>query len=220
MPANRGLHGWLVIDKPQGLTSNRVVEQRPPQHRSKGGTCRNPRSAGDRRAADSARRSDQNRHPMRCMAANAIASASAGVSPVQPTIARARSSDESECAAGQSGDRGGLAALYRHDRAGRRRSIRRSRSEGGGPMRWLEPISRHLCPPGRWRSPTLRLISGRRIAITPNSKRSSAKEPISAPSPVISPSNSEPSATSPRFAVCRSDRSPRHRRFPSNPWPI
>jgi tRNA pseudouridine55 synthase len=27
MPADRGLHGWLVIDKPQGLTSNRIVER-------------------------------------------------------------------------------------------------------------------------------------------------------------------------------------------------
>lgn len=27
MPADRGLHGWLVIDKPRGLTSNRVVER-------------------------------------------------------------------------------------------------------------------------------------------------------------------------------------------------
>jgi tRNA pseudouridine55 synthase len=27
MPADRGLHGWLVIDKPLGLTSNRVVER-------------------------------------------------------------------------------------------------------------------------------------------------------------------------------------------------
>jgi tRNA pseudouridine55 synthase len=27
MPSNRGLHGWLVIDKPRGITSNRVVEQ-------------------------------------------------------------------------------------------------------------------------------------------------------------------------------------------------
>lgn len=27
MPSDHGLHGWLVIDKPQGLTSNRVVEQ-------------------------------------------------------------------------------------------------------------------------------------------------------------------------------------------------
>jgi tRNA pseudouridine55 synthase len=27
MPADRGHHGWLVIDKPRGLTSNRVVEQ-------------------------------------------------------------------------------------------------------------------------------------------------------------------------------------------------
>jgi tRNA pseudouridine55 synthase len=27
MASDRGLHGWLVIDKPHGLTSNRVVEQ-------------------------------------------------------------------------------------------------------------------------------------------------------------------------------------------------
>ncbi len=27
MPAERNLHGWLVIDKPPGLTSNRVVER-------------------------------------------------------------------------------------------------------------------------------------------------------------------------------------------------
>jgi tRNA pseudouridine55 synthase len=27
MPADRGIHGWLVIDKPRGLTSNRVVER-------------------------------------------------------------------------------------------------------------------------------------------------------------------------------------------------
>jgi tRNA pseudouridine55 synthase len=27
MPADRGLHGWLVIDKPQGLTSTRIVER-------------------------------------------------------------------------------------------------------------------------------------------------------------------------------------------------
>jgi tRNA pseudouridine55 synthase len=26
MPTDRGLHGWVVIDKPQGLTSNRIVE--------------------------------------------------------------------------------------------------------------------------------------------------------------------------------------------------
>ena len=26
MPTDRGLHGWLVVDKPRGLTSNRVVE--------------------------------------------------------------------------------------------------------------------------------------------------------------------------------------------------
>ena len=26
MPANGGPHGWLVIDKPLGLSSNRVVE--------------------------------------------------------------------------------------------------------------------------------------------------------------------------------------------------
>jgi len=27
MPADRGLNGWLVVDKPRGLTSNRVVER-------------------------------------------------------------------------------------------------------------------------------------------------------------------------------------------------
>ena len=27
MPVDRGLNGWLVIDKPQGLTSSRVVER-------------------------------------------------------------------------------------------------------------------------------------------------------------------------------------------------
>jgi tRNA pseudouridine55 synthase len=26
MPTDRGLHGWVVIDKPQGLTSNRIVQ--------------------------------------------------------------------------------------------------------------------------------------------------------------------------------------------------
>src|SRR5271169_5143880 len=26
MPTDRGLHGWVVIDKPQGLTSSRIVE--------------------------------------------------------------------------------------------------------------------------------------------------------------------------------------------------
>ena len=40
-----GRHGWLVIDKPEGITSNRVVDDRPPRDRRQDRACRHARPA-------------------------------------------------------------------------------------------------------------------------------------------------------------------------------
>ena len=56
----RSVHGWLVLDKPAGMTSTQAVGAvRRAFDARKAGPRRHPRSAGDRHPADRAGRSDQ-----------------------------------------------------------------------------------------------------------------------------------------------------------------
>ncbi len=117
MPRNQGLNGWLVIDKPPGITSNAVVEHGPPRDRRQGRPCRHARSAGDRRAADRARRGDQDRRLCDERATRAIDSACAGAMRRDTDDGEGEVIGESPARPRRGDDRGDAAALYRHDRA-------------------------------------------------------------------------------------------------------
>ncbi len=58
-PTNNTLHGWLIVDKPLGLTSARVVAMVTARYRRQDRTCRHARPAGHRRVAAGDRRGDQ-----------------------------------------------------------------------------------------------------------------------------------------------------------------
>ncbi len=88
---------------------------------------------------------------------------------------------ESRRAPGSGRDRGGAAAVHRHRSCSGRRPIPRSRSPAAAPMSWRAPAGRPTSPPaaGRDRRADPR-FGDARSAITPNSRRWSAKAPISA----------------------------------------
>ena len=95
MRVEGGPHGWLVVDKPLGLTSSRVVEQVRRATGGKAGHAGTLDPAGDRRAADSARRSDEDDRLCDDRTTSATAFAFAGASHAPPTTARARLVDQS-----------------------------------------------------------------------------------------------------------------------------
>ncbi len=141
MPADRGLNGWLVIDKPQGLTSNRVVERVRRATGAKAGHAGtlDPLATGVLPIALGE-------------ATKTIAYAMDGRKCYRFRIrwGVARDTDdsdgeivgESDGAAGAGRDRGDAAALYRCRSCRPRRSIPRSRSPGAAPMRWPAPTAR------------------------------------------------------------------------------
>ncbi len=85
------VHGWVVLDKPLGMTSTQAVAQGPAAVQCrKGRPWRNARSTGHRAAADCARRGDQDRAMGHGRAENLSIHGRHGARSARPTIWKAK----------------------------------------------------------------------------------------------------------------------------------
>ena len=161
----------------------------PADHRrGQGRPWRHARPAGDRRAADRARRGDQDRALCHGRGQDAIASPCAGARRATPTTPRARSCATSPVRPDGRGDPGRPARLPR-DRSSRcRRPIRPSRSMASAPTTW--PARRPAVESGAAPGPDRPARAGRHVR-TPTTRPSrsiAARAPICAAWPATSPS--------------------------------
>ena len=215
MPTDRGLHGWVVIDKPQGLTSNRIVEHVRRATGAKAGHAGtlDPLATGVLPIA-LGEATKTTAYAMRGRKSYRFS--------VRWGIARATDDGEGEIV-GESDARPGRAAIeavlprfvgtitqappiYSAIKVAGRRAYALARADAPPslPSRPVEIAKlRLIAAPDR---DTRRIRSRRR-----------QRNLHPRPRPRPCQSNSEPWATSPHCADCRSGGSPRHRRFHSNP---
>ena len=132
----RAVHGWLVLDKPVGMTSTQAVGAvRRAVRCAQGRPRRHARPAGDRHAAHRARRGDQDR-ALRRRRHQALPLHRALGRGDRHRRRRGRDRRDQRAAAGARGHRGAAAAASPARSCRRRPRSRPSRSTATAPTTW------------------------------------------------------------------------------------
>ena len=155
----KAVHGWLVLDKPAGMTSTQAVGAvRRAVRCAEGRARRHARPAGDRRAADRARRGDQDRALRRRRRQGLPLHGALGRGD-RHRRRRGPRRREPRCRPEQRAIEGSAAAVSSARSCRRRRPSPPSRSTATAPTIWRAPARSWSWRRGRCRSTSLTLTA-------------------------------------------------------------